>query len=277
MGTNIQIPPEASKDIVAFTQRLLGPAADAADFLGDKIRFYRWRSALRTLQRAEEFALEQGIEPKEVPLKFLVPFLEKCSLEDEESELVDAWANLLIGAIGEYSPLHMAYTDILAKMSFAEATFLKNLAEITPERSVGNYLLEDEKTELQILVDQSLDEFIEHFDAEKNEDYCGRKFHLLTGFSPISNSDQTKFSSPALMESEYLYLLEQFGLIRLYSASFRLKESPHSRVKPPRQMRATWYRITSFGYDLVMTCENKPTLEQRRRAEIEDSMQDSAD
>ena len=52
----IDIPADVPRDTLKFFQRVLGPFADASDFLGDKVRFYRWKSAIKTLQRAEEFA-----------------------------------------------------------------------------------------------------------------------------------------------------------------------------------------------------------------------------
>lgn len=77
----IEIPKELSKGIFEFVQQLLGPVAEASSFLTDKIRFHRWKSALNTLIRATEMIKENNISVSEVPLKFLVPFLEKCSLE----------------------------------------------------------------------------------------------------------------------------------------------------------------------------------------------------
>ena len=62
----IEIPKELSKDIFKFVQQL-GPVAEASDFLTDKIRFHRWKSALNTLMRASVIIKENNMPIKEVP------------------------------------------------------------------------------------------------------------------------------------------------------------------------------------------------------------------
>ena len=54
---------------------------------------------------------------KPVPMKFLVPFLEKASLEEPDSELVDLWAALLVSAAEDYDPHFIHFTHIISQMS----------------------------------------------------------------------------------------------------------------------------------------------------------------
>lgn len=128
MGTDIKIPEDASRDTLAFMQRLLGPVADASDFLGDKIRFYRWKSALRAIDRAADIARERNLEPGEVPLKFLVPFMEKASCEDLESELIEMWARLLARASTDYDSSLITFSDIISRLGPQEAEVLITIA-----------------------------------------------------------------------------------------------------------------------------------------------------
>jgi len=72
-GVSVRISEETSHSVVEFCQRLLGPAAEASEFLSEKIRFYRWKAAMKTLSRARELSRESGVDPKIVPIKFLVP------------------------------------------------------------------------------------------------------------------------------------------------------------------------------------------------------------
>jgi hypothetical protein len=94
----IEVPADVPRDIVGFFKRLAGPLAEATDFLSDKIRYYRFKSAMKTVMRAKEINAQSGISPNEIPLKFLVPFLEDCSLEEEDSPLIEQWAKLLSSA-----------------------------------------------------------------------------------------------------------------------------------------------------------------------------------
>lgn len=108
----IKLDPET----IGFVQRILGPLAEAGDFLSEKIRFYRWQSSIKTMQRAEEIARAHGIEPKQIPLKTLVPLLEKSSLEDENSSLLEKWATLLAQAAADPNSVHAMYIDVLSRL-----------------------------------------------------------------------------------------------------------------------------------------------------------------
>ena len=132
---------EVAKETLAFCQRILGPVAEATDFLTDKIRYYRWRSALRTLARAREFTEELGIEPQPVPVKFLVPFLENCSLEEEESQLLDKWARLLSSATAQFRDEHLTYSNILSHIGPSEAQIMADLWRKATRDKEDRYIL----------------------------------------------------------------------------------------------------------------------------------------
>lgn len=128
------LPEPISQGALAFFQKLLGPVGEASEILSDKVRFYRWRSALATLEKARKFAAKNNIKPNEVPLKFLVPFLESCSLEEEGSELEDYWAKILAGAIQDKRRAKNAYIDILKGSTTSEIKVLNLLTDKKFER-----------------------------------------------------------------------------------------------------------------------------------------------
>jgi hypothetical protein len=123
----IKIPEDASRDTLQFVQRLLGPVAEVMDFLGDRVRFYRWRSALKTIQRAKQMVDAAGIEPQQVPIKFLIPFLEKCSIEADDSELTEKWAALLAHAAAGPDAKLVTYVQVLSELDSEEAALLAHL------------------------------------------------------------------------------------------------------------------------------------------------------
>jgi hypothetical protein len=118
----VKVPADVPRDIVGYLKRLGGPIAEAADFLSDKIRYYRFASAMKTLVRAKEINEQTGISPKEIPLKFLVPFLEDCSLEAEESPLIEQWAKLLSSASANFDPVHIAIRAVLKNTPLPKPT-----------------------------------------------------------------------------------------------------------------------------------------------------------
>jgi hypothetical protein len=113
----MNLPEPIGEAALAFFQKLLGPVAEAGEILSDKIRFYRWKSSLKTIQRAREIARERNLKVEEVPLKFLIPFLEKSSLEEEDSPLLERWAILLSSSANDPSKAMAIYTDILSRLS----------------------------------------------------------------------------------------------------------------------------------------------------------------
>lgn len=125
----MSLPEPISQGALVFFQKLVGPVGEASEILSDKIRFYRWRSALATLEKARKFAAKKNIKPEEVPIKFLVPFLESCSLEEEGSELEDYWARILTGAIQDKRLAKNVYIDVLKSSTAAEIKVLDSLVD----------------------------------------------------------------------------------------------------------------------------------------------------
>jgi len=99
---------------------------------------------LTIAKKARERAELEKIELHPVPMKMLVPFLEKASLEDVDKELQYRWAALLLSASKEYQATHLTFIDILSRMSSNELKLLEEvcfLYEGFPERSYpdGHY------------------------------------------------------------------------------------------------------------------------------------------
>lgn len=107
----------------ALTRSLGAPMEELGQFIADKIRFLRWKTAIRTLEKAKNILDKKEIKANKPSLKFLVPFLEECSLE-EEAELEDAWANILASASEEERPEHTVYIGILSRLKSAHLKYL---------------------------------------------------------------------------------------------------------------------------------------------------------
>lgn len=119
----IQLP----KESLPFLQKIFGPAAEVGELISEKIRYFRWKSSLKTMQRAEELAAKYGINPTAVPYKTLVPLIEKASLEDEDSPLIEKWANLLASASMGSAGRQPAFVEILSALTFEEVRLLEGI------------------------------------------------------------------------------------------------------------------------------------------------------
>ena len=126
----MNLPEPIGEAALAFFQKLLGPVGEAGEFLTDKVRFYRWKSSLKTMEKAKKIALERGLNINEVPLKFLVPFMEKSSLEEEDSPLIDRWAQLLAQAADDSHKAKISFVDILSRLTSREIILLEDIITI---------------------------------------------------------------------------------------------------------------------------------------------------
>ncbi len=124
------MPVEVSKLLTKALSPLVGGVGkELSGYLADHVRFFRWKSAIRILNRAKDFCDDENIDPRTVPIKFIIPFLEAASLEDTEKEktLVDMWASLFASAVTSYSARQAIYIDVLKKLSSEDAKFILGL------------------------------------------------------------------------------------------------------------------------------------------------------
>ncbi|UXS00850.1 hypothetical protein [Agrobacterium tumefaciens] len=117
----------------AISTTLGTPLSEVSQLIADKVRFLRWKSAIKTLERAREIADKKGGSLSCPPLKFFLPFMEGCSLEpspeDEKSskDLTNEWANLLNSAADELKSDHLIFTRILREITAREASLLSRI------------------------------------------------------------------------------------------------------------------------------------------------------
>src|SRR5262249_20385607 len=62
-----------------------------------------------------------------IPMKFAIPFLERASLEESDSELVDLWSNLLASAAEEFDPHPIHFVSIVSRISPSQGEIPKEI------------------------------------------------------------------------------------------------------------------------------------------------------
>lgn len=93
------------------------PATEFLGALGDSVRLARVSQAATITRKAKQIADENSLDLVAPPLKFLVPFYEKASLESDDVDLTEMWASLLASAATNEAYVRPLYIDTLAKMS----------------------------------------------------------------------------------------------------------------------------------------------------------------
>jgi len=119
---------DLAADLKEFAEKLLGPSAEELGLIGgEKIRLLRFKSSIKTFKRAKEMLKEAGFsDPRPVELKTLVPLLEYCSLENDDSDLIEKWAGLLASACSDGLRSY-SYPQILNQLSPKEAKILDEM------------------------------------------------------------------------------------------------------------------------------------------------------
>lgn len=112
----------------AFLDRLLGPTVDeTSQLLADKVRYRRFKNQVKIIAGARTVLADAGLEPRSVPLRTLIPLVEKASLE-EDPGLQEMWSNLLANAATSDARegLHRLCVDVLSSISPREALMLQH-------------------------------------------------------------------------------------------------------------------------------------------------------
>lgn len=124
--TVLGISPKLEEEAIKFVNQITGqPINEISSLMADTVKYWRFKNQLKILQKAKKDLESARLNPKQVPMKFLVPFLEGCSLEDEGS-MQDRWCALLSNAINPQNEniILPSYIEILKQLSPREAKML---------------------------------------------------------------------------------------------------------------------------------------------------------
>ena len=130
---------DASREFGSFISKYTGGSLEQGlGIFEDKLRYMRWERQVRLMQRAQDFLSEIGIDgpTRQVPMKIAIPLFQGASLE-EDDELQDRWATLLVNAADERSEVNVAriYISILEHLSAYEALLLDRIYSV-PEKKI---------------------------------------------------------------------------------------------------------------------------------------------
>jgi hypothetical protein len=113
---------------------LISPITEWAGLKGDALRHKRallrieqeetlYKVGLQARARLEEL----GESPKPIPTKAVIPILEKASLEDPDSELIEGWGNLLASSSVHYDVEVITFAEILSKIGSRERQIIERI------------------------------------------------------------------------------------------------------------------------------------------------------
>ncbi len=126
----LNLPKQILDKTEKFMSILLGPSVNEyGELFADKVRFRRFKNQVKIFNKTREILEKNGLEPKELNLKTLVPLIEKSSIEEDEL-LQDKWANLISNiATTPENGLEPKLINTLSSLSSLEAKILDFIHE----------------------------------------------------------------------------------------------------------------------------------------------------
>tara|TARA_R110000850_G_scaffold143268_2_gene265540 strand:- start:1150 stop:1926 length:777 start_codon:yes stop_codon:yes gene_type:complete len=126
----LNLPKQILDKTEKFMSKLLGPSIkEFGELFADKVRFRRWKNQVKIFNKTRELLDKNGLEPRELNLKTLVPLIEKSSVEEDEL-LQDKWANLISNiATTPENGLEPRLIETLSSLSAIEAKILDFIHE----------------------------------------------------------------------------------------------------------------------------------------------------
>lgn len=175
------------------------PLQELGGMLTDRIRVHRAFLQAKNVAKVKEKCEKAGIDPKQLNMKVLVPYLEAVSLEEDEI-LQETWANLLTNYLDPNKTLNTTvYPSILKDLSTVEVKILE-------------YLFSNEKD--MICLSDNFD-FPKKVTKEiaSNLERIGliRAEMLFSEGSAIRSGDRYKITSDRILNTRF-YLITNFGV-----------------------------------------------------------------
>jgi len=113
-----------------FLDKLIMPSAEEAGLLlKGTVTYWRLKNQVATLNKAKKLCEEQGIKPKTINLKLLVPLLDGAALE-EDDYMQDKWAQLLANLVDSKQNIeNHVFPYILSQVSIEEIKHIQTFFE----------------------------------------------------------------------------------------------------------------------------------------------------
>lgn len=241
---DLNLPEQVAKELNSFVRKLVGPAAEVSELLSEKVRFFRFRSAMKTLALAEKMMDEAGRPVNLVPVKFLVPFLEESSLEEDDSPLHEKWAALLANtSSNRTADNNRKFIDILKNLDHLEVALLDSMwcSHAGWEAGRGERLTEFARS----LEYESQIELSAQIDPQKLVEELKGSGRLVWFWHCDDIPSTNEFSIYGNQDIENLFHLRSFGLVDIFSRALPAMNGRHYLLVA---------ELTPFGCAFVEAC-----------------------
>jgi hypothetical protein len=264
-----EIPPQATGRLIDAVTDIFRPFSERRGLRADQIRLQREDVLLEIAKRAQTRLAIEGAAIAPIPNKVLIPFMEKASLEDRDSLLIDRWSDLLVSAAKSPQSVHPRFVQILSEMTSEEALLLKRIAT---NGEFARFRLVDSSVEFELhaarsgliqLVDTLFGSSIPHDEGELEDQIIRknlygriREYFCHPGVCPVLIMiaiNQTDVWSTELVEDTIEDIINQQERAVNVLQSLHLLEKHHIILsKGSLEIDAYYLMITELGIDLPL-------------------------
>lgn len=244
----LNLPKQILDKTEKFMTKLLGPSIkEYGELFADNIRFKRLKNQVKIFNKTREMLDINGLQPRELNLKTLIPLLEKSSIEENEL-LQDKWANLIANiATSPESGLEPKLINTLSSLSFLEAKIL-------------DYIYEQFKIKRTIRYEQNLKR---NWNKWKDENDVPLDWIVI-----LFKNIQEEFKLSEEFTKIYIDNIESLGLIRFEEPEIEIDkgypsgELDGTSVEIELDISANYissnnFYLTTYGKYFVNQCKTK--------------------
>jgi hypothetical protein len=249
-----EVPPASVGRLVDALTDVIRPFTESRGLRADQLRLQREEVLLEIAKKAKARIEMDGAAIRPVPAKFLVPFLEKASLEGEGSKLVELWANLLANAAtGDADELTWCIS-ILSEITPDDAALLDGMFEKRKEFNDSIHFENFTRSQLQRSFDwifsdelpvRTLDQIATAVESEFD-------FMWLLRGDDVPNTNEVHLPLSGLQLG--LSRLESIGLLWVFAQSCHVRREPGSEAQYDEVVFVTAAQLTPKGRALVAAC-----------------------
>lgn len=225
-----EVPTESVGRLVDAITNAFSPFVERQLLRASELRVQREEVLIKLARLTNEKLKIEGQAPRPVSTKFLVPLLEKASLEDpDDEEMIDRWATLLASESSRPGINRRWAIDILSAINAWQVKLLDSIAREMNQRDffrVERFTRNAINDEFEGALEMAGSAILESRVREVISDLGG--YTLYFDGRNIANTEEFEFKD--LLEGPDLLQLESLGLVWLNAGSFVFDRERHFLV-----------------------------------------------
>jgi hypothetical protein len=262
-----EIPKESVGRTLDALVDIIRPFTERRGLKADQIRLQRTEVAYEIAKIAKATAELERLELKPPPTKFFVPFLERASLEDQDTELHSRWAALLLSASTNYEARHLTFIDLLSRLSSQELSLLEEVCltdKAFPETMYPDGHIEQNERKVSKnstlfnIRDSTKQKIVEVFPTFLSETPLtyGRVMHVTVGGLADMQVLYTEYGGFMAAKFPSLEILERERLVEFRRAT-----------QAGAAAEVAYFSVTNLGVDFVRDCSPRGREAVRKHKE----------